>query len=154
MSPDGDPEEPEVEVVEEPETGRETFYKVVRAPRSPTQADIDAHVATHLLHEEWCDVCMKGRGRNSPHRRREGSGQGGRKEDEHGGPADLGNKGVRVPRVSMDYFYTYTTRESKKVGVDAMRTQAIRDNLKPLGRSHQGSRQVVIKKYEDHLSRR
>ena len=64
-------EEPEVEVLEEgrPEDGRGEGPRVLKAPRAPTQREIDAHMATHLPHAAWCDICMKGRGRNSPHRR-------------------------------------------------------------------------------------
>ena len=64
-------EEPEVEVLEEgrPDDGRGEGPRVLKAPRAPTQREIDAHMATHLPHAAWCDICMKGRGRNSPHRR-------------------------------------------------------------------------------------
>ena len=64
-------EEPEVEVLEEgrPEDGRGEGPRVLKAPRAPTQREIDAHMATHLSHAAWCDICMKGRGRNSPRRR-------------------------------------------------------------------------------------
>ena len=64
-------EEPEVEVLEEgrPEDGRGEGPRVLKAPRAPTQREIDAHMATHLPHAAWCDICMKGRGRNTPHRR-------------------------------------------------------------------------------------
>ena len=65
----GDPE-PEVEVVEEAEEETGGGAKVLKAPRSPTQAEIDAHLATHLPHADWCELCMKGRGRNTPHRRK------------------------------------------------------------------------------------
>ena len=66
----GDPQEREVIVIEEPEPRVEAPYKVLRVPRSPTQREIEEHRATHLPHADWCEVCMKGRGRNSPHRKR------------------------------------------------------------------------------------
>ena len=47
----------------------------------------------------------------------------------------------------MDYFYTYTTRDSNKVGVDAMGTLVICEKLKRAGRAHKGSRQVVLNMY-------
>ena len=64
-------EEPEVEVLEEgrPEDGRGEGPRILKAPRAPTQRETDAHMATQLPHAAWCDICMKGRGRNSPHRR-------------------------------------------------------------------------------------
>ena len=88
-----------------------------KAPRAPTQKEIDAHMATHLPHEPWCEICMKGRGRNSPHRRKT---EARRREDEPGREvskrddseeSDTECEGVEseeelhtgpVPRVSMD----------------------------------------------------
>jgi len=59
-----DDEESEVEVLEEgrPEDGRGEGPRVLKVPRAPTQREIDAHMATHLPHVAWCDICMKGRG--------------------------------------------------------------------------------------------
>ena len=51
LSHHGDPDE-EVIVIEEPERDIRDDPKVVRAPRAPTQAGIDAHAATHLPHAE------------------------------------------------------------------------------------------------------
>ena len=70
LGQDGDLEEQEVIVIEEPEPRVEAPCKVLRVPRSPTQRQIDEHRATHLPHAYWCEVCMKGRGRKSPHRKR------------------------------------------------------------------------------------
>ena len=68
MSHHGDPgSEEEVIVIEEPAREAKPPVRVIKAPRMPTQAEIDAHVATHLPHAEWCEICVKGRGRNSPH---------------------------------------------------------------------------------------
>ena len=73
MSHHGDPaEEEEVIVVEEPERPEKVEHKVVRAPRVPTQEERDAHEAMHIPHEEWCEVCMAGRGRNKAHRGKKG----------------------------------------------------------------------------------
>ena len=64
-------EDAEVEVLEEedPNRGKGEGPKVLKAPRTSIQKEIDAPMATHLPHAAWCDICMKGRGRNSPHRR-------------------------------------------------------------------------------------
>ena len=52
-------------------TGRKGVEpKVVRAPRVPTQEERDAHEAIHIPHEEWCEVCVAGRGRNKALRKR------------------------------------------------------------------------------------
>ena len=70
LSHHGDPgSEEEVIVIEEPEEEERAPARIVRAPRMPTQAEIDAHMATHLPHQDWCEICMKGRGRNTPHMR-------------------------------------------------------------------------------------
>ena len=118
-------EEAEVEVLEEenPGDGRGDGPRVLRAPRAPTQKEIDAHMATHLPHAAWCDICMKGRGRNSPHRRnpqrwarhRDASSASDEGEpkcgDTEGHSTATGERpdgqlhDGPVPRVSMDYFY-------------------------------------------------
>ena len=41
LGQNGDPEEREVIVIEEPEPRVETPYKIVRVPRSPTQEEIE-----------------------------------------------------------------------------------------------------------------
>ena len=66
LSHSGEPADDEVSVIEEPETPGESGPHVMRAPRVPTQKEIDAHMATHIPHEEWCDFCMSGRARNKP----------------------------------------------------------------------------------------
>ena len=52
LSHPGEPEDDEVIVVEEPEGPGENGPQVVRAPRVPTQKEIDAHAATHIRHED------------------------------------------------------------------------------------------------------
>ena len=51
-------EEGEVEVVEEPPPHEDHRRgpRLVRAPRAPTQKEIDAHMATHPPHEPWCEI--------------------------------------------------------------------------------------------------
>ena len=102
MSHHGDPEdEEEVIVVEEPERKEPPPVKVIRAPRMPTQAEIDAHVAAHLPHADWCEICVKGRGRNPPHRRKN-KVESERADSVGSAPEDSG-KGSPVPKVSMGY---------------------------------------------------
>ena len=100
LSHHGDPEEEEeVIVVEEPEREDPPPVKVVRAPRMPTQAEIDAHVAAHLPHADWCEICVKGRGRNSPHRRKNKVESEG--ADSVGSDPEDSEKGTPVPKVSI-----------------------------------------------------
>ena len=106
MSHHGEPAEEEVIVVEEPERPTGSEPKVVRAPRVPTQKEIDAHEATHIPHEEWCEACMAGRGRNKPHRKRMGpTGASEAGDTSDGSLADDAPVKGPVSRVCMDYFY-------------------------------------------------
>jgi len=41
---------------------------VIKARRMLTQEEIDANVAKHLPHADWCGRCVKGRGRRTPRR--------------------------------------------------------------------------------------
>ena len=71
LSHSGEPEsEEDVIVLNESERPEECESSVIRAPRDPTQNEIEAHEATHLPHAEWCEFCMAGRGRNKPHKRK------------------------------------------------------------------------------------
>ena len=60
---------------------------VLRAPQRVSQADREAHEATHAPFKAWCPYCVRGRARNYPHRRRGDERRDG------------------VPRISLDYFY-------------------------------------------------
>ena len=60
-----------------------------RAPKGPTKEEREKHEATHLPFREWCQHCIRGRGRNKPHKKKT--------EEE--------KEGHRVSRVSMDYFF-------------------------------------------------
>ena len=74
LSHHGEPAEEEVIVVEEPDSPKEEGPKVMRAPRVPTPKEVEAHEATHIPHEEWCEACMAGRGTNKPHKSVGGGG--------------------------------------------------------------------------------
>ena len=80
LSHDGDPE---VEVIEEGDISDDEICppkgpKILKSPKAPTQKEIDEHMATHLPHAAWCDICMKGeREEYSP---QEGSPEVGSKE--------------------------------------------------------------------------
>ena len=59
----------------------------MRPPQRVSKQERDEHERTHLPYRDWCDICVKARGRRVAHRRRN--------KEERG----------QVPRVSMDYFY-------------------------------------------------
>ena len=67
---------------------------MLRAPIKVTKAERDAHEITHTPYRSWCRHCVRARGRNTPHRRRDGQ------EEESG-----------APRISMDYFFMSTRDE-------------------------------------------
>ena len=71
------------EMLEEEED--ECTVNVKRAPREPSEEERRQHEATHLPYRSWCAHCVKGRGRNTPHR--------------HGQP------GGSVPKISMAFFF-------------------------------------------------
>jgi hypothetical protein len=47
-------------------------------PEQPSPREIDDHCLTHLPYRSWCSECVKGRGRQAPHRR--GRGEHGLRE--------------------------------------------------------------------------
>ena len=122
---------------------------MVRAPRVPTQREIDAHEATHIPHEELCETCIAGRGRNKPHRKRNtkeekvpgGALEAGDTSD--GSLADDAPVKGPVPRVCMDYFYV----ASRKVG-HAMSTKELQRRLREMGKSDKGQRGALMRRYE------
>ena len=61
----------------------------IRAPQKVTNAEREEHERTPTPYRAWCPYCVKGRGRNTPHRLNKGD------DDEE----------LKVPRVSMDYFF-------------------------------------------------
>ena len=65
--------DPEVIVLEEEDVDHVDKPIVVRVPRTPTEKEREEHEATHLPHAEWCEFCMRGRGRNKAHRRKKTS---------------------------------------------------------------------------------
>ena len=61
LSHHGEPaDEEEVIVLEEPEKPSGDEPRVARIPSEPSQKEIDAHEATHLPNDEWCEFCMAG----------------------------------------------------------------------------------------------
>ena len=64
--------------------------KFRKSPKKPTKAEREEHEVLHLPYKAWCRHCVRGRGRNRPHRK---------DEDEEAPDAN------QVSRVSMDYFF-------------------------------------------------
>ena len=74
--------------------------RILPDPGQPTQREYDEHCIDHADYRSWCKHCVRGRGMNSQHRKKEA-----KKEDE---------KKSEVPRVSMDYFFMSKTDEEAK----------------------------------------
>jgi hypothetical protein len=73
-----------------------------RDPGAPTQADRDAHAATHLPFRSWCDECVQGRRDAPPHcRTKRGVGE--------------------IPEVAFDYAYVRRDDEEDNVTLLVMR---------------------------------
>ena len=143
--------------------------RVLGVPRTPTQREMDAHAATHLPHQPWCEVCMMGRARNSQHRRKremeateEETEKGvqlslpaGTQEEEEtakGEPEEVLHAGP-VPRVSMDYFYLSTGSSDHKAGGQSMSTKELQRQLRGMGKSDRGSRQDLVRRYDKEKPR-
>ena len=115
----GDPAEPEEGKSEEPQETEDQAQeedeggppaKLIRAPRAPSQSERELHEALHLPHAEWCEYCVRGRGRNKPHksRKKRTSPSKGKTvvecpwEDQ---VVDGQEEKSRAPKVSLDYFF-------------------------------------------------
>ena len=55
--------------VEQDEIEEAQIVKPKPRPYQPTAADVELHNRTHLPYRSWCEHCVKGRGRNTAHRR-------------------------------------------------------------------------------------
>ena len=53
------------------ESGKRSVLKMLD-PMRPSQAEVDEHELTHLPYRNWCRHCVRGRGKESPHRKQEG----------------------------------------------------------------------------------
>jgi hypothetical protein len=64
---------------------------MVKAPMRVSREEIELHEATHTPYRPWCKYCVKARGRNDPHRKRQ--------------EEQMDDEIPKVPRISMDYFF-------------------------------------------------
>ena len=92
---------------------------------------------------------MAGRARSKPHRRkRQGEDQ---PQEDSGTPSGPLSEEVLhcgpVPRICMDYFYVSSGGTDKREA-HGMSTKELQRRLKELGKSNEGQRNVLIKRYE------
>ena len=64
----GEDREGEIEGEEEGEAGKRSVLKMMD-PKRPSRAEVEEHELTHLPYRSWCKHCVKGRGKESPHRK-------------------------------------------------------------------------------------
>ena len=79
---------------EEGEEGRQS--KGLKAPMKVSKVEREEHERTHTPYRAWCPICVKARGRATPHMK-------GKEEEENA-----------VPKISMDYFFMSTKDEEAK----------------------------------------
>ena len=84
---------------EKKKKNKEHTVHIREAPKKQTKREVEEHELLHERYEAWCRHCVRGRGRNRPHRRVERN-----KENEE----------ERVPRISMDY--NFAGEDDEKVG--------------------------------------
>ena len=61
---DGEEDEDEDEVEEN------AGVKKMKNPGSPTREELDHHYLTHMPYRSWCPICVQGKGKENPHRRK------------------------------------------------------------------------------------
>ena len=61
-------EEVAVEIEDETNTNR---ARGIRMPGQPSRKEIEEHNLTHADYRDWCEECVKGKGRKDQHRRKD-----------------------------------------------------------------------------------
>ena len=65
--------------------------RIGSTPKRPSQAEVDAHMTTHLPFRSWCPHCVRGKSKGKPHLRSDA-----KKE---------------IPIVVLDYMFMYESQE-------------------------------------------
>jgi hypothetical protein len=81
------------------EQGEETRQpKGLTTPIRPSQHEVDKHNLNHATFRNWCEFCVKGRGKEAPHRAQKG-------------------EALRMPTICMDFGYM--REKPKQAGEDS-----------------------------------
>ena len=54
---------------EEADGGASREVRKMVSPQMPSQQEVEAHELTHLPFRNWCRHCMRGRGKEMPHKK-------------------------------------------------------------------------------------
>ena len=73
---------------------------MLKTPTLPSSRQQELHNITHHPFQPWCEACVLGRSRQSPHRRQGGENEGESKE--------LPEPSEAKPVIQLDYSYSYT----------------------------------------------
>ena len=108
-----DDEENQVEEAE----GENSAVKFRRSPSgAPTQREREEHEATHIPYREWCECCVRARGRRRAHRSQELSDE---------------DREKRRPVIAMDYFFMKdaTGSNNRQISLIAAREDRFRNTF-------------------------
>ena len=78
-----------------PEAEESRDYKNIRAPKLPSQEEIDLHNMTHFPYRSWCPHCTRGHAQADHHQR-------------------IGKEDQDIPVVSVDYFWLKDNEKKEK----------------------------------------
>ena len=72
----------------------------VAVPIRPTQEEVDKHCLNHAVYRNWCEFCVRGRGKENPHRK-------------------VGERVMQIPVLCMGYgFMREKPEEAGRVAAD------------------------------------
>ena len=43
--------------------------RIAKCPGAPTQKEVDDHYVSHIPYRSWCQVCVKAKGKEQPHKK-------------------------------------------------------------------------------------
>ena len=90
---------------------------------------------------------MKGRGRNSPHKRKK-EGQEAREEKQESSKSEDELQTGPVPRICMDCFYLSNSCPGDRKGGQYLSTRELQRQLRGMGEPGRGSRNDLVKRYD------
>ena len=103
------------EEVEEDEETEAQGPKVAKAPRKPTQQEVEAHMVTHIPFRSWCEHCVRGKSKGRPHPRNTDSEK-------------------TIPTLTIDYMFMHEYQgETEEKGMPVLVTKDVNDGGRGTG---------------------